>query len=444
MATHDITDFGAVGDGERNDAGEIQKALDACMTAGGGRVVIPGGRRFAAGPIELRSNVELHLEAGATLAAIPDRSLYLDSPMSTGPAGGDGTLWLHAKGAEGIAVTGTGVIDGMGKAFMTKEGRYIYRTEAGRPFMVNLEDCTRTTFRDGTLRDAPFWAVHPLGCRDMLFDGVRILNDLEVPISAGSDPNRCKDVRIVGCHIESGDDCVCPKSEAGFEHYGGCESISVVGCTLVSTSCAIKIGSSTWGEYRNLIFDGCVIHSSHRGFGIQFRDEGLVDGVVVSDMTIETRFFDPCWWGDATPIYVTAFPRNAETKLGTVSNVRFSNIHCNSENGVYVAASAPEHLEKITFDGVSVELTKRSKHPGGRYDRRPCVMEPGVIESPTSGFHIENARDVTVRNCDVAWGDDPPDYYRHAVYARNVPGLSVEGLKGDSARPGEIEAVVTE
>src|SRR5262245_58417191 len=62
----DITRFGAVGDGRTDATQSIGRAIAACVSAGGGRVVVPAGR-FATGPIHLRSNVELHVVRDATL-----------------------------------------------------------------------------------------------------------------------------------------------------------------------------------------------------------------------------------------------------------------------------------------------------------------------------------------------------------------------------------------
>ncbi|MEI9904546.1 MAG: hypothetical protein WDN06_11630 [Asticcacaulis sp.] len=49
-----------------HDFADINAAIDACTAAGGGRVVVPAGD-WPTGPIVLKSRVNLHLEAGATL-----------------------------------------------------------------------------------------------------------------------------------------------------------------------------------------------------------------------------------------------------------------------------------------------------------------------------------------------------------------------------------------
>jgi len=76
MAIFDIRDHGAAGDGRMNNAPALQHAIDSCHEAGGGTVLVPAGGVFRSGTIELRSNVELHVERGAVLSASPDLPAY--------------------------------------------------------------------------------------------------------------------------------------------------------------------------------------------------------------------------------------------------------------------------------------------------------------------------------------------------------------------------------
>ena len=65
-----ILNYGAKGDGITLNTVAIQSAIDACYKNGGGRVTIPAGK-FLTGTIVLKTNVELHLEAGRLFWVVP-------------------------------------------------------------------------------------------------------------------------------------------------------------------------------------------------------------------------------------------------------------------------------------------------------------------------------------------------------------------------------------
>ena len=71
----DVREFGAKGDGVTKDTAAIQKALDACTTAGGGTVLVPLGI-YLTGSLALGSNTTLRLESRANLTGSPDIADY--------------------------------------------------------------------------------------------------------------------------------------------------------------------------------------------------------------------------------------------------------------------------------------------------------------------------------------------------------------------------------
>ncbi len=229
MPCYDITEYGAAGDGVTNDGPAIQKAIDACTAAGGGRVLVPGGRTYLSGPFELKSNVDFHLENGATIIASTDRSDYAHLK-------GRRYYLVGAEGADNVSFTGSGTIDGRGPLFMAEEGPYIFIKGEWRTFLFFLVGCTNLTFRDVTIRDGGAWTLRLSGCSDVLISGVRILCNLKVPNNDALDLDCCKNVRVSDCYIESADDCIVLKTCEPFaEKYGACENITVTGCTLMST-----------------------------------------------------------------------------------------------------------------------------------------------------------------------------------------------------------------
>ena len=107
-----LPDFGADPTGTTLCTDAFAKAIDQLYKMGGGHLVVPRGVWYT-GPVVLRSNIDLHLEAGAVIQFAADETLYplvntsfegLDTRRCQSP--------LSANGATNISITGQGVIDG--------------------------------------------------------------------------------------------------------------------------------------------------------------------------------------------------------------------------------------------------------------------------------------------------------------------------------------------
>ena len=273
MKEYNVLQYGAVGDGATNDAFAIQHAIDDCAKNGGGRVVLQSGYVFYSDSIRLRSNVDLHIQKGARLKATGNidgyirpnklindpKTALIGNPVTGKPS----FVFLYGYEADGCTISGEGTIDANGHAFVQRKDQYYVTGDFyPRPTVIYVEKSNHITFKDITIVDAPFWTLHPAGCDDVLIDRIRILNDLDVANSDGIDPDHCSNVRILGCHVECADDCICLKASKGNAEYGPCENIIIDGCTLVSTSAAIKIGTEGVGDFRNVLVQNCVISRS--------------------------------------------------------------------------------------------------------------------------------------------------------------------------------------
>lgn len=385
-----VMDFGAKGNGMSDDASAIQKAIDACSEAGGGNVVFSTNHTFISGPVELKSNINIVLEANSVWKANPDESIYKLSAF--GENRGEGMMWIYAKDAKNISIMGKGTIHGNGVAFMGKELNDSYElkpvtTFDPRPHVLTLFGVDNLTIRDITIRDGAYWTVHLIGCNGAVIDGINLLNNLKIRNGDGIDLDHSKNVRISNCHITSGDDCICLKNRREYEAYGSCHDITVTNCVMTSRSCAIKIGSENMDSIYNVVFDNCVITRSNRGLGIQNRDEGTVTDVVFSNIQMDCQLWSDVWWGQAEPIYVTSYPRangnhkdanwrfpKGETKgrCGEVSRIFFNNITAVSENGCFVGGDEKGKVNNIYFNNVRLFNKKVTNYEGGQIDLRPC------------------------------------------------------------------------
>ena len=404
---YNVVDYGAVGNKIADDAKAIQQAIDECSANGGGTVLLPANHTFMSGPLCLKSNVDLHLEATAVLLANPDEGIYKLSAF--GENRGEGMMWIYANGADNISITGKGTIHGNGIAFMGKELDDSYElkpvtTFDPRPHVLTLTDVKNLTIRDITIRDGAYWTVHLIGCDGAVIDGISLLNNLKIRNGDGIDLDHSRNVRISNCHITSGDDCICLKNRREFEQYGPCHDITVTNCVMTSRSCAIKIGSENMDSIYNVVFDNCVITRSNRGLGIQNRDEGTVTDVMFSNIIMDCQLWSDVWWGKAEPIYVTSYPRangnhkdanwrfpKGETvgRCGEVSRIYFNNIVANSENGCFVGGDIEGKVNNVHFSNVRLVRKKVTAYEGGAIDLRPCR---DTQFSPTQG------RAVTTQN----------------------------------------------
>ncbi len=454
MAIYDITDYGAKGDGKNDDAVAIQRAIDRCGEAGGGQVLVPPGRVFLCGPFRLKSNIELYIGHGATIKAKSDEGLYTKSAFRNNRA--EGSMWIEGEHLENVHIRGGGTIDGNGTAFMAVEQKDAYQLKTTgqtdpRPHLLTLVDCKNIKIRDITFSNSAYWGIHLVGCYDVSIVGVSVYNSLKLRNSDGIDLDHCQNINITNCHIESGDDCICLKNRREYAEFGPCKDITISGCTLVSTSCAVKIGSENMDEISRVIITNCIIKDSNRGIGIQHRDEGSVSNIIVSNVVIECRLFSDVWWGKAEPIYITAFPRSVKNhkdglwrlpsgevkgKVGQVKNITFSNIRCKSENGIFIAAESRDKIDNIRFQVVDIEIDKFTRYEGGIYDCRPCAGRE-MIAGDTSGFFIRNAGNIFIQHCSVEWGKNRPDYFNKAINAVGVTSLVVDHFFGEAAFPGE-------
>jgi polygalacturonase len=455
----DILEYGAVADVGTDSAAAIQKAIDDCSASGGGIVRIPENLTFMAGPFDLKSFVELRLERGSRVIANPDESVYTKSAFKANL--GEGSIWIGGENAKEVTISGEGTIDGNGIAFMGPEEKPAYALKEfqvfdRRPHVLTLVNVTDLAIHQVTFKNAAYWCIHLVGCNEVSIQNIRIDNSLKIRNSDGIDLDHTRNVIISNCFIESGDDCICFKTRREYEEYGPTENVMVSDCVMTSTSCAVKLGSENMDAIRYVEIKNCVIRSSNRGIGIQNRDEGAVEHIRFSNLTVEGRLFDDVWWGKAEPIYVTAYKRKASTgkdanirfapgqtvgKVGPVRDISFSNITCRSENGLFIGGEAGM-VSDITLDSVDVVVEKITRHSGGIYDLRPSDTI-GLLAAGTFGIFVREAAGVKIRNCSVRWGKEKAPYFDAALRAVGVKGLVVAQFSGEAAF-GHIEPMKLE
>lgn len=98
---------------------------------------------------------------------------------------------------------------------------------------------------------------------------VSIFGDFNSPSNDGIDIDSSNNTHVQNCHIDTADDGIVPKTTAG-----ALFNLTVRNCWIRSKSCAVKLGSESRFDFSNIAFNDITISESHRGLGIQLRDQG--------------------------------------------------------------------------------------------------------------------------------------------------------------------------
>ena len=339
--TVSITDFGAVGDGAALNTTAFDRAIEACAKNGGGRVIVPQGI-WLTGPIQLKSNIDLHVERGAVIqfsARAEDyplvRTTWEGSPAVRRMSP------IYGVGIENIAITGEGVLDGAGEAWrMVKKSKltdgewrklvasggvlektgdtwwpsleamngaalvrsldkraapiedYAAAREFLRPVLVSLVECRRVLLDGPTFQNSPAWNIHPLMCADMVIRNVTVLNPWYSQNGDGLDLDSCRRVAVYNCRFDVGDDAICLKS--GRDEYGRkrgrpCEEIVISDCVVYHGHGGFTVGSEMSGGVRNVVVKRCTFLGTD--LGVRFKTTrgrgGVVEKIWISDIVMK-------------------------------------------------------------------------------------------------------------------------------------------------------------
>lgn len=326
----DIRKFGATENEPATEA--IRQAIEACHEAGGGVVMVPAGE-YLTGPIELKSNVNLHISEGATLKFSTNPRDYTPFVL---------TRWegldcynykplIYAYGQENIAITGKGVLDGqadrthwwpwkgrkdfgwtegmlcqtyrpdtipgrkklelMEKNQVPVEQRMMEEDDCLRPPFVQPYRCKNVLIEGVKLVRSPFWLLHPLLCENVTVREVTM--DSHGPNNDGCDPESCRNVLIENCYFNTGDDCIAIKS--GRDNDGRAwnipsENIVIRNNVMKDGHGGVVIGSEISGNCRNVWAENCTMDSPHLDRVVRIKSNavrgGVIENVFVRNITV--------------------------------------------------------------------------------------------------------------------------------------------------------------
>lgn len=437
---YDVRTFGAVGDSTTNNTGFIQKAIDSCSRAGG-TVYIPKGT-FLTGTLILKSNVTLHLAAGAILLGQPDASFY---PYQNSGIRFYGEDWakqalIFCKNQQNVTIEGNGTIDGQGGKFVTntlkKPDRY-----RNRPYLLWFAGCENVTVVGVSLRNSAFWMQHYLGCRQLRIDGIHIWNHSNKNNDM-MDIDGCSQVTIANVTGDSDDDGITIKSTSPLVS----EHITITNCVLSSHCSAIKFGTESVGGFRNISISNCVIKRSAQQQTIYGKPGGIsglameiVDGGVMEHITVNNLIID----GAEVPLFVRLGNRarkHIETAdappIGKLRNVNISNVVVSGAGmtGCAISGIPGATIDNITLRNIQIEFAGGgvtadvSRKIDELVDSYPEATMFGNL--PAYGFFVRHVTGLNMSGIRIACvkADQRP-----AMYLTDTRSFSVEDIDVDPA-----------
>ncbi|PDT53207.1 MULTISPECIES: glycoside hydrolase family 28 protein [Sinorhizobium] len=374
MVTPQLLSIDATG---RDATAEIQTAIDQVAACGGGRVSLLAGEHVAGGLL-LKSGVELHLAEGVLLRPIPDYHAYRDTAVRVIAEKSDRGM-IVARNAENVRITGPGRIEAGGEHFITGDdpdvGTFI--PAEFRPRVVVFEGCRAVCLDGFQVTGSPMWTLHLADCDDVVIRAVTITNDRRLPNTDGIVLDACRRVLIEGCIISTADDGICLKTSAGPDGkaIGTCEDVTVRRCTVSSLSCALKLGTESFGDFCNIAFEDCTVSESNRGLGLFSRDGGHMRNIRFSRIGVDCHETLDGFWGSGEALTVTVVDRRPERRAGTVENLLVEEISGRMEGAINLVSTSDAGIRNVELNRITLAQQPGRLGTGLRYDLRPTFAD---------------------------------------------------------------------
>ena len=455
-----IIDLGAKSSNTTENTAIIQKAIDEVSAAGGGQVIVPAGR-FVTGVLYFKSNVDLHLEKYAVLAGSTRRTDY-------GPSSKASAL-LVADNVNNISITGKGIIDGQGEALLKdiyvmlhagtlqdKEWQtenpwhQVRPEEENRPKIINFNNCDKVTIKGITLRNALCWVQRYNKCSNILMDSIEVESNVFWN-NDGVDFVDCKNVKCANSFFNADDDGICLKSE---DRNSRCENIYVADCVVRSSANAVKLGTASWGGFKNISIKNIKVFDTFRSaIAIEAVDGGVLENIDVRNIKATNT-------GNA--ILVRLGHRNKDSVVSQLRNVYIGNMEVevprtkpdigyNMEgpakrypHNVFPSSvtGIPGHpVQNVLIENVNIVYQGGADKAKACFGLDSLAKVPEKIpdypefsmfgELPAWGFYVRHVEGIQFKNVQVSYKEDD---FRPAMVFDDVKGLSLNQVEIPTAK----------
>jgi polygalacturonase len=366
----------AAAEGDRTRV--LQDAFDDVSGRGGGIVVLEAGVHLC-GALRLRSNLELRLAEGAVLRAVGGYESFAANTCATIAEDSD-RAFLLANGVENLRITGSGTIDGQGHLWnLGPDGDMGVLVPAPRRPRTLVIESARAVVLDGVkIVDSPMWTLHLVGSHGVRIHGVAVENSLLQPNTDGIVIDSCHDVAIEDCRIRAADDGVVLKTSRRTDGLppGSCERVTVRRTVVQSLSCALKIGTESFGDFIGIDIADCEVRQSNRALGIFSRDGGEVRDVRFRRIVVDCHETPDGYWGSGEAITVNVVDRRPDERpAGAISEVVIEDVTGRAEGAVTIVGRGVRPISGVRLNRVRLEQRPGRLGTGRFLDLRPTPAD---------------------------------------------------------------------
>lgn len=407
-----ITDFGAVADTRTNNQEAFRLAIEKCNADGGGQVLVPRGVWFT-GPIELMSNVNLHLQNGAIIFFSNDPKDY---PLINTSFEGLFTYRcispIYGKDLENVAITGKGIINGNGRAWRPVKQWKISKhewettTESGgvveqkddetiwwpsetnleanntlipnpefykdkeicekyhsflRPVLINFTRCNKLLLDGPTFQNSPAWGIHPWLCKNVTIRNCSVRNPWFAQNADGLDIDSCKYVHVRDCIFDVGDDAICIKSgknEDGRKLGMPSEYVDVYNCVVYHGHGGFVAGSEMSGDMRNIYVRECTFIGTDTG--LRFKSclgrGGIVEKIYIDNINMISIKNDAITFNMGYDMDTKAGQEVSMEEVPEFKNIYINNINCTKARRAFSICGLPQMpVHDIHFSNITIK-----------------------------------------------------------------------------------------
>lgn len=453
---YNISDFGLTPDSVTVNTAGIQNALNLVAKRGGGVLNIAEGV-FVAGTLHIPSNVCLYLGTDATILGSLNPYDYEGYALEDGD---DISGLIVSEDTERIAIRGNGVINGRGLDLALAidslhhigeriDPNYSKRRmrPSLRPKLLDFKNVKNLEIENVNLRSSAAWGLSLNKCAGVTIKGINFINRAYWN-NDGIDVTDSKDVLIENCYIDSADDGIVLKS---FDPEDGNDRITVLNCEIRSSASAFKIGTESFGHFRNVRVKGLRIKDTYRSaVALETVDGAVMEDVVVEDIDAENT-------GNA--IFIRLGHRRGNAP-GALEGIVIRNLRCSIPFGradekydlrgpginvihnpfpSSITGLPDAKVKDVMLENIFISYPGRgTKGMGyiGRYrwkdipEARDSYPEYNMFgELPAWGFYIRHVDGVEFNNVTVVCREKD---YRDVVVMDDVSGLKGEVKVADS------------